>query len=332
MKSSAKTQLGFSLAGWLALLLAATPAHAANLLVGGYSLSTYASGLPVDNQISGMTIDPATRQIFYMGANTNGPLRRLDPGGAVTTLGTESPGTGFYPFIATDIEYYNGNVFTCDSNGNLIKYSATVAGYSTLVTLAGFGLESGITRVGSTLYVSSGGTGAPGIILTADPVSALINFPNLPAPISASSLEYDSVHNRLIVASMNGGGFYTIDLGTKTLGSVFGAGVSGFENFCVDPTGTSIFTRSFGTVLQIDIATGAVNPFVNGLLDSGSEIEDSVFGPSSSGPGISLYIADGDAIQEVSGFAPVPEPTAFASLALGAATLAGFRRRGREAV
>lgn len=141
-------------------------------------------------------------------------------------------------------------------------------------------------------------------------------------------MEYDSVHNRLIVASL-AGGFQTIDLGTNTLGTVFGAGVTSFDNFTVNPSGTSIYTRSGGTLFQIDIATGSAIPFVNGLFDNGggAGIEDTVFGPSSSGSGQSLYIGDGDAIREVSGFAPVPEPATLASVALGAASLVGFRRR-----
>ena len=73
MKSTNKTKLGITLVGVLALILATAPTHAANLLVGGYTLSTYASGLPVDSAITGMSIDPVTRQIYYMGRSTISP-------------------------------------------------------------------------------------------------------------------------------------------------------------------------------------------------------------------------------------------------------------------
>ncbi len=323
MKSPAKTALAVSLASGLALFLAATPAHAANLLVGGYSLSTYASGLPVDFILTGMTMDRATRQMFYMGGGTSN-LHRLDPGGAVTTLAALG---NFYPYIDTDIEYYNGSVFIPNAGGNIIKMSGTAPTSTRLATPVSIVFTQGIARVGSNLYVTSQTNGGPTEILIVDPISGAVSFPNLTVPTgSVSSLEYDPVHNRLIFASV---GFQTIDLATKTFGPAFGVGVTAFENFSVDPTGTSIFTRSGDTLFQIDIATGSVNPFVNGLYDNGggAGIEDTVFGPSSSGSGQSLYIADGDAIREVSGFAPVPEPATFFTAVIGAVGLAGFRRR-----
>lgn len=146
MNSSQKNALAFSLAAGLALLLTATPTHAANLLVGGYSISTYASGLPVDFIITAMTMDRNTRQIFYMGASGASNLHRVDPGGAVTTLAaTNLSALGNpYPFIDTDIEYYNGSVFTTDSGGNIIKLSSTTPTATALVTPGNIVFTQGI--------------------------------------------------------------------------------------------------------------------------------------------------------------------------------------------
>jgi hypothetical protein len=269
-------------------------------------------------------MDPSTSQIYYM-ASSGSTLRRLDPSLAVTTLATSSIG---YPFVSTDIEYYNGSVFMAFQS--VAKYSSTLASSSILTSLpAAYTIESGIAQVGTKLYVTGGATGA-GTIVSVDPVTGAQASLPFSVPNNASSLEYDAAHNRLIVAenASNVGNtlFHTIDLASNTLNPSF-AGLSGnaFGNFAVDPTGTWIFARAGNVLDRIDIASGTVTPFVNLLADS-TGYADSVFGPSSSGPGESLYVADGTSILEINGFAAVPEPSACALAVLGLGALFASRR------
>ena len=99
-----------------------------------------------------------------------------------------------------------------------------------------------------------------------------------------------------------------------------------FGNFCVDPSGLWLYARSGDTLRRVDTTTGAISIFASGLSES-SGYADSIFGPSSSGSGMSLYIGDGTTIWEVTGF--VPAPCTGATAFLGVALLARRRRPTR---
>ena len=188
-----------SLIGISALALSCFPALAsAAVLVPGYTESTYASGLPAVVQIGQMTIDPSTGPLFYM---TEGPsLYRLDTNRTVTTLGQVGDGN---PYISTDIKFVNGSVYQAYINLHQFSTTTNAAASNVAVLPAGYSIESGLAQVGNRLYVTGGATVNPGQIQAYDLTTHLLSTPAFSVPAFASSMDYDAVHNRLIIASNN---------------------------------------------------------------------------------------------------------------------------------
>jgi hypothetical protein len=310
----------------LILSMRVESAEAQTVVEPGYTISNYFSGQSSpDVLITGMAIDPVTHTLFFAGPDfsSSSPLYRVDPNGTVTNLGAFTSPAG-YPYVATDIQYSAGNIYA-GAFGGLAQISSSGTGQA-FYPISGFAQEQGLAAVGNTEYVTSG-TEPPGQLAAFDTTTATVSLLSIAGlPSTPSSLEYDPVTGLLYTANVNSGvvSFYSINLTLHVatpLPSTTTLSQSAAGNFAVDPNEQFIYTRVGSQIDRIAIATGALTTFVTGLNNNGNagEVQDLVFGTSSSGGGYSLYIGDGAGIDEVQGFAApeaVPEPATWLSAAV----------------
>ncbi|MBW4491206.1 MAG: hypothetical protein KME12_25900 [Trichocoleus desertorum ATA4-8-CV12] len=268
------------------------------ITVSGFSESVYFSGLPTTP--SGLTVDPVTGTLFFADfGDTNGILRQLTTNKTFSTVTTDfTPGSGFYAYMATDIQFANGFVYTLLSNGDLVQVDIKTGSSAVLTNFAGFGAEAGLGINGSKLYVTDG-TGGANQIWEYDLSSntKTLKVSNLPS--DAFGLEFDLARNKAYFA-VGGSGFYVVDLAAGTY-RLLAPSASGVGNFAIDPTSNFLYARVGDTIQRISADNGSAITFQTGLAydDKG----DLTFGRSSSGSGSSLYVANGNSIIEISGFA-----------------------------
>ncbi len=259
--------------------------------------SVYVSNLPTTP--SALTIDPATRAIYITDRSSNGVLLKVAPDKTVSTVTNDfTPGSGFFPFFATDIQFSNGAVYTSLSNGELVKIDVATGSSTVLHTFNGFGTESGLDVGGNKIYVTDGNGTSNQLreydLTTGTETTRVSNLPS-----ASYGLEYDSARNKLYFAA-SGSKFYRADLATGTFTQI-SAAPSGKGNFAIDPNGLYLYAiRVGGTIQRITISDGSAVQFAAGLASDDSF--DLAFGPSSSGSGSSLYVADGSSILEFAGF------------------------------
>jgi hypothetical protein len=288
------TPLGFD-----QLVLAAYE-HILPVNLPGYTESVYVSGLPA--LAAGLTVDLASNTLYLADNSTNGILRKVAPDRTISTVSNNFATNGIYPYVATDIQYANGSVYTSLSNGtsggNLIQINTSTGTSANLTTFTGFGYESGLANIGSKIYVTSGqGSSSTGEIRQYD-LSNNSSAPFANLPQGASSLEFDPVKNKFYFSVMNSG-IYSADPTTGAY-ALLTSTPPGSGNFAIDPSGDYLYTRTnTGEVLRISTANGSTTTFQTGISSDG----DLVFGRSSSGSGGSLYVSDGNRLLEVSGFA-----------------------------
>jgi hypothetical protein len=319
------SQLFRLLAATGVILLAAGALRGQTVNQSGFTISSYVTGLPVTSTVTGMSIDPVSHTLFVAG-QLDRSLLRIDPDRNVTNLGN-----GPTAYASSDLQYFNGNIYFGDLGGGFTITSSSGGGSTHLSPFTNFRNEMGLAVVGSTLY-ATGGASTPGYLSAFNPTTNTATPLTISGlPDNASSLEYDPISGKLLVATVSGAPnstlFYAIDLTLLTatlLPATLPAGGNTFGNFAVDPNGGFLYVRQGTTVQQVNILSGAVTPFVTGLTDS-TGYADLVFGSSSRGTGQSLYIGDGTSIQEVQGF--IPEPTSGALISGGCVSLLLRRRR-----
>ena len=303
------------------------PADAAVVVPGGYAASVYAGGLPANSEIAGMGVDLATRTFYYSetDSGTTARLFRVAADRTLTNLGQFTSAAGGYPFVASDVQYANGFVY---GGGFAGVGRISAAGGAATVIAAGNTNEAGLAAADGKLYIT-GGLTTPGVLKSYDlTTGSLTTIPITGLPNYASSLEVNPVTGQLYVAGYSDQRFYAINLLTNTATLVPGtlpAVGSTYGNFAIDPDGQFIYTRQGNVITRLAIATGLTSTFATGLTST-SGFADMVFAPASSGPGGSMYIADANAIIEVTGFASIPEPS---TLAVSVAGVALLKRRRR---
>jgi Ca2+-binding RTX toxin-like protein len=250
-----------------------------------------------------LTIDPVTGTLFFADSgNTNGTLRQLTTNRTVSTITSDfTPGSGFYAYIATDIQFANGFVYTILSNGDLVQVDTKTGNSTVLTNFVGFGGEAGLGINGSKLYVTDG-TGSANQIWEYDLSTNTKTLKVANLPPDAFGLEFDLVKNKAYFA-VNGSGFYVADLAAGTY-RLLASVPSGVGNFAIDPTGNFLYARVADTIQRISVDDGSAITFQTGLFND--DKGDLTFGRSSSGSGSSLYVANGNSIIEVSGFASLP--------------------------
>ncbi|MBW4422852.1 MAG: DUF4347 domain-containing protein [Myxacorys californica WJT36-NPBG1] len=267
--------------------------HVLPVTIPGYSESLYVSGLP---SVAALTTDLATGTLYLADSNTSGTLRKVTSDRIVSQVAANFATSSIYPYIATDIQFANGSVYTSLGNGQLIQINAATGSTANPATFSGFGIESGLATVGGNLYITSGKTnGTPGELREFNLSTGANSLKLGNLPTDASSLEFDPVKNKFYFARQGGGGIYSADLNTGVTSQI--SSISG--NFAIDSTGEFLYVRGGSEVMRVSTTNGSTSTFQTGL--SGN-MGDVVFGRASSGTGGSLYVSDNDRILEVSGF------------------------------
>ncbi|WP_103668879.1 FG-GAP-like repeat-containing protein [Pseudanabaena sp. BC1403] len=287
--------------------------------INGFTESVYFSGLPTS---TGLTIDPLTRNIFIAdGTSTNGILRKIDSSKVLSTVTNDfTPGVGIYPYVATDIQFANGFVYSSLSDGGLVQINVITGASQILTSFPNFGVESGLDIKNNKIYVTDG-EGSSNQLWEFDLTTGLSTPKISGLPPSAYGFEYDATQNKFYFAA-NGNSFYRADPQTGTY-QLLSTASTGLGNFAIDPTGNYLYARVGSDILRISTADGSSIPFQTGLV--ADSMGDLAFGPSSSGVGTSLYIVNGNNIVETSGFSSGSSITPQLSLTAGIKPIEGSR-------
>ncbi|WP_425619016.1 SdrD B-like domain-containing protein [Anatilimnocola sp. NA78] len=281
----------------------------------GFTESVYKAGLPVP--AAAITLDPIAGALFYAeDFNTNGVLRKVAPDlsrtlSTVTGDFTPPTGSAVFPYVATDIQYHDGSIFTVISDGGigqLIRIDATTGQTTVLQSISGAGYEAGVEVVATpnAVYFTDGAGSANSLyrfsLITGGVTTVATNLPP-----NSYGLELNPADGKLYFARQ-GEGFFRVDevVGGPATITQISNHQSGNGNFAIDPLGQYIYVRVNGNINRISLATGIVDTFATGLESSNTR--DLAFGPASSGSGRSLYTGNSTTILEYSGFAGTTEP------------------------
>ncbi|MEQ1859278.1 MAG: HYR domain-containing protein [Chthoniobacteraceae bacterium] len=304
---------------------------AAQTVPGGYSISTYKSGLSTTPYTIAM--DPASRDIFFVGSGQS--VYRIPAGaGAEQNLGAYGI---INAYIAGDLSFSDGQLYlSCFSTQ---KIAASGGSPVTVATLpSGFGYESGGAVVNGALYVTAGASTSGNVLARVDLATSEVTTLG-GVPMNLSSLEYNARDGYLYGVQLVGYGsatFYRINPangaatalpapGTGTFNYSTNPTGSGDGDLTLDPTGQYIFFRKTTAIYRYEIASGATTAFATGLSNA-VYADDLTFGPSSDGTGLmSLYAVEGSGIVEIAGFGGAPTITAGSAtgVTISAATLSG---------
>jgi len=289
--------------GVLAVLLifgVAALGMAADVIVPGFTVDTYASGIP---DPSDLAIDIDTGTLFYgMMGDTFGELYRVAPDRTAVpvNLSFGSDVGDWYPYLATELEYVDGYLYSLLVGGTLARVDATTGAAVPVHSYSGIGCESGIALRDDTLYMVPGHGWAVSL-LSYDLLSGVGGTAVGGLPHSTYGLEYDAVNDRLFFSDSSIG-LYEVDLvgGTYTFSGAFTA-PNIYRHFAIDPAGNFAYSMGGNQVERINLTDGTCETFITGLPDTA--YRDLAFGPSSDGSGWSLYLLQFNSILEVKGFA-----------------------------
>ncbi|XGV98293.1 MAG: DUF4347 domain-containing protein [Leptolyngbya sp. BL-A-14] len=277
--------------------------HVLSVSLPGYTESVYVSALGTTG--SALTIDTSTGTLYF--ADRGDSLYKVAPNKTVSIVNPSFTG-GFFPYVATDIQYGTGYVYS-SVGGNLYQVNTATGASTSIANLSGLsGNEDGIAVNGNTVYITSGNGGTtPGQVvqysLTTNTTSTAITG----TPASPTNIKYDAVANKFYFAASPSGlgsgvSFYQANPTAGTFSALSGSTSGGYGRFAIDPSGQFLYSRDLsGNVNRISTVDGAVTTFETGLSTTG--FNGLAFGSSSSGNGFSLYVMDDARILEVSGFA-----------------------------
>lgn len=304
----------------LAAALPQTPSNA-QTVPAGYTASDYVTGVP--GVVTQMAIDPATRTIYF---GEQGPaLRKVAPDLSISVVTSSILAAGsFYPYAATDLEFYQGGIYTTDSTlDQVVRVDATTGTRTTVGSLSGINSEAGLAVRNGVLYITGGSVGSSLLSITSMDFGTGATAPAMTLPRVASTLEYSRANDRFCFVEYAGvAGLYKVGL-SEAVSTVNASTPNSSQsaNFAVSPDGTGAFFFSdSNTVSRIDLGSGAVTPFVTGITVPNT-YSDVQFGPSSAGPATwSLYVPVSGKILEVAGFTPPDTITQAPTLTLPAAS------------
>ena len=269
------------------------------LIDESYTISTYASGLPLS--VAGLTVDQSTRTLYYADMGIPfGTLRQITPDGTVSLVTNSfAPIPENYAFTSTDIQFLNGNVYVSLASGKLAKIDTATGITTSDHTFIDYWEESGIAVKNGQLLVTSGigpateirlydtKTGTAGLALDVSPLP------------EAYSVEYDRVNDATYFWS--DGAFYRADLGAGTY-AIIPSYTTFRDDFAVSPDGNYLITSNHANsnIEFVSVVDGSSTTLYNGLKVSARH--DMVLAQSSAVRGCSLYVVDGASILEISGF------------------------------
>lgn len=288
-----------------ALLIAALPqTSVAQTVPLGFTVSDYVTGVP--GTVTQMAVDPATRTIYF--AEQGPVLRKVSPGGTISVVTPSILAAGsFYAYASTDLEFYQGGIFTTDAIlDRVVRIDATTGARTTIGSLSGINSEAGLAVRNGVLYITGGSAGSTLLSVTSMNIGTGVTATAAVLPRVASTLEYSRANDRFYFVEYAAvAGLYKVGLSAPV--STVNASTpnsSQTANFAVSPDGAAAFFFSdASTVSRMDLNSGAVTPFVTGITVPNT-YADVQFGPSSAEMTWSLYVPVTGKILEVAGFTP----------------------------
>jgi hypothetical protein len=288
----------------------------------GYAESTYFDLGNIFTHTK-LAVDPVT-QTFYAAQAGQSTLRQLTRDKTLSTVSTNVTGDNLFPFLGTDIQFYDGSVYMSVSNGKLIRFDASSGTSTELTTIAGFNYEAGLDVFDGKLYISDG-SGTASQIQSYDVATSALTPVLSDIPAETYSVEIHPVSGHLYFAEKTTTQikFYVTDRVNQTSRLIGSVNSAAFGDFAVDSSEQFLYFRNSMTVDQIAIADGMVNTFMTGL--ESFDFQDLTFAPASEGNGSSLYVLSGGKLLEVTSsgndfnYAPAIEGTAPSSVTASSA-------------
>lgn len=282
-----------------------------------YLVSDYATSLPV--KPAAIALNSSNRTIYFTSPFLEGDLFELSPTGEVRLVrevfSNVSTNGYIYPFFSTDIEYYNGFVFTALSDGasgEVVGINVENGDTYIYLNMPGVGYEAGLAIQNNRLLLSDG-AGSANSVVSVDLTNRQSRLFARGATNSAISALETAANNQSVFGLDIANGYFQFQQGSST---AIAPGVlyNEFGFMAVDPPGENLYVISNNELVSISIINGATQTLIRNLPFANGDLE---FGTSSSGQGHSLFIPAQNKILEVEGFSfqtvpaqtPIPFPT-----------------------
>ncbi|AWN41722.1 hypothetical protein DK389_15910 [Methylobacterium durans] len=248
--------------------------------------------------LAALTIDDATGAVYVAEQDTVASLFKvIAADGSVTQLTGDltgnASGNGFFPYVATDIEFYQGGIFCITSDGRLVRFDVATRTTQVLTALSGFNIESGMDITSDGRLLATDGAGTANRLIQYDIATRTITKTILNLPGDSYGVEHDDVTGRTFFKT-SGGQLFEADLASGTYklvrSDLFG------NNFEIAPGADRAYIKEGSTWVQVDLVTGSRTTVATGIAGDSGEAQ---FGRSSDGTGSSLFVASGTQVVEV---------------------------------
>ena len=283
--------------------IATDPAYSLQLIVG-FNFQNFFSS-------AGLTADYENGILYFAGDNTESGIASWDISNQILTdenIFWHSNVPGFYPFVDTDLRFYDGFLWCQLNEDHMVKYDPIAQTNESISTIPSE-IEAGLTMLDGSFYISGGFDGG---VYKYDPVtgtSTTILDPSYQTSSLASLSQgddsiysYDLQNQNIIKININTGL-------TEIVGDIggFGAPPFGSTNFVLTYDGNTIYYHTGEQILKLDVSSGTISSIVTGLTQT---FGDLTFAPASDGNGTSLYINNAGSstteIYEIIGDFPSP--------------------------
>ena len=284
--------------------IATDPAYSLQLIVGFNSPNFFSSS-------AGLTADYENGILYFAGENTESGIASWNISNQILTdenIFWHDNVPGFYPYVDTDLRFYDGFLWCQLSQDHMVKYDPIAQTNESISTIPSE-IEAGLTMLDGSFYISGGFDGG---VYKYDPVTGA-STTILDQTYQTSSLaslsqgddsiySYDNQNQNIIKININTGL-------TEIVGDIGGFGIppSGSTNFVLTYDGNTIYYHTGEQILKLDVSSGTISSIVTGLTQT---FGDLTFAPASDGNGTSLYINNAGSstteIYEIIGDFPSP--------------------------
>jgi subtilisin-like proprotein convertase family protein len=262
--------------------IATDPAYSLQLIV------STASVLPFFES-AGLTADYENGILYFAGDNTESGIASWDISNQILTdenIFWHSNVPGFYPFVDTDLRFYDGFLWCQLNEDHMVKYDPIAQTNESISTIPS-DIEAGLTMLDGSFYISGGFEGG---VYKYDPVTGA-STTILDQSYQTSSLaslsqgddsiySYDTQNESIIKINVNTGL-------TEVVVGLANYPPSGSTNFVLSYDGNTIYYHTGEEILKFGINSGTLGTLVTGLTQT---FGDLTFAPASDGNGTSLYI------------------------------------------
>ena len=264
--------------------IATDPAYSLQLIVGFNSPNFFSSS-------AGLTADYENGILYLAGENTESGIASWNISNQILTdenIFWHDNVPGFYPYVDTDLRFYDGFLWCQLSEDHMVKYDPIAQTNESISTIPSE-IEAGLTMLDGSFYISGGFDGG---VYKYDPVTGA-STTILDQTYQTSSLaslsqgddsiySYDNQNQNIIKININTGL-------TEIVGDIGGFGIPPFgsTNFVLTYDGNTIYYHTGEQILKLDVSSGTISSIVTGLTQT---FGDLTFAPASDGNGTSLYI------------------------------------------